>query len=287
MEQAQLEKFNPTIADLEAMVAKTKSIQTVDIKDKEQLKMVKENRIELGKARVAIAKYGKALREDAVKFQRDVIAKEKELIGIIEPEEERLVAFEEEAKRLALMEERERKLPERVERLNGVTDAVEWEKNSLLEMDDVQFEAFYNKAVADENARKQKEIEKEQKAREAELAKREAEVKEEERRIAEKKHLEEEKEKARLEGERKAKEEAERRERERVEAEERKAREAKEAAERAEREKQEEAERLERDKKFKAFLKENGWTEATRDEFDIRDNGSEVVLFKKLGTFKK
>src|SRR5580698_3744407 len=40
--------------------------------------------------RVAIAKDGKEARDDANKFAKAVIAKEKELIDIIQPEEERL-----------------------------------------------------------------------------------------------------------------------------------------------------------------------------------------------------
>ena len=97
MDTKDLEKFDPTVAELTAMVAKTKKLKATDLEDKAQLAIVKENRIVLKKARVQIEKRGKELREDALKFQRAVIAKEKELIAIIEPEEDRLEAIEQEA----------------------------------------------------------------------------------------------------------------------------------------------------------------------------------------------
>ena len=44
-------------------------------------------------ARGAIAKAGKAAREDAVKYQKAIIAEEGSLIGVVKPDEDRVRAF--------------------------------------------------------------------------------------------------------------------------------------------------------------------------------------------------
>ena len=115
MDTKDIERFDPTKEVLQQLVLKTQSITATDLKDKAQLEVVKQNRIELKKARVQIEKTGKAMRDDANAYSKAVIAKEKELIGIISPEEDRLKAIESEAEELAIREERMKKLPERKE----------------------------------------------------------------------------------------------------------------------------------------------------------------------------
>ena len=85
----------------------------------------------------------------AIAFQKAVIEKEKELIGIILPEEDRLSGIEEEAKALIIREERLEKLPIRKERLAQVESYPDDEL--LLTMDSMAFESFYNKKVAEHN----------------------------------------------------------------------------------------------------------------------------------------
>lgn len=53
-------------------------------------------RMKLKNTRVEIEKRGKAAREDATQFSKAVIAKEKELVGVIAPEEDRLQALQDE-----------------------------------------------------------------------------------------------------------------------------------------------------------------------------------------------
>lgn len=308
-----LNKFNPTVAELTALVESTKSITATDLKDKKQLEVVKQKRIELKNARIKITKIGKDLREDAINFQKAVITQEKELIGIIEPEEERLEAIEEEAKQLFIREERLKLLPIRKEKLLAIDGVTEWATDEqLLAINTEQYEAFYNTCVADHNEKvriaEEAKIEEERKAFEEEKRKEEekkeaeakakelAEAKERAKIDAEKKKLEDEKRK--LEAEKlaikhakeleeakaKAKEEAEAQAKADAEA---KAKAEEEAKAKAEAEAQAEKEKLEKRKAFISFREEHGYTEETKDDFITQETEEGYVLYKKVGVFKK
>lgn len=136
MEELSIEKFSPAKADLLAIVAKTKE---TDLTDPEAVKL---NRLNLRDTRVMIQKTGKAMRENALKFQKEVIAKEKELIEIIEPEEVRLKQVEDEHNLKMEMEKRRDELPSRLEALAGVGDGLPNEENEILAMDDNEFNAY-------------------------------------------------------------------------------------------------------------------------------------------------
>lgn len=281
MENLNIEHFNPKVAELQTLATKA---QSVDITD---LKAVKEVRIELKNARVAITKTGKAMRDDANAFAKAVIAKEKELVGIIEPEEERLKEAEAAEKQRVEREERKALLPARKERLDAIGDDFAITDDELLDMDGSQFEGYFNQrlashneAVREENERKEREIKE----------KEEALKREEETRAREEAARKEEREKA----EREAKEKEERLAREAKEKEEREAREKKEAEEKAaaeEKAKQEaeaeEKRKLEASKKFQAWLEEQGYTEETKGDFKLVDNGDSVTLYKLVGNYKK
>ncbi len=73
-----IEKFSPTKAELHSLAEKASLITNESSFDE-----IHAMRMKLRNTRTAIAKTGKLLREDAIKFQRDVIEKEKELIAII------------------------------------------------------------------------------------------------------------------------------------------------------------------------------------------------------------
>ena len=194
MDEKALEKFDPTVEKLTAMVKVSAKISATDLEDPKQLAVVKENRIELKRARVQIEKTGKSLREEAIAFQRAVISKEKELIAIIEPEEDRLAAIEDEAKALTTRKMRLTQLPIRKERLSDITHKYGVEDEALLGMDEAEFEACFNSCVAYSNEREreiaeeaaraaQERIEqaneakrKEQEAKDAELREREEKV---------------------------------------------------------------------------------------------------------------
>lgn len=273
MSELSIDVFVPIVAELQDLADKAKK---VDVSD---LDAVTRHRIELKNKRVEVTKKCKAFRDDANAFAKAVIAKEKELVAIIEPDEERFKQIEAEVKLQKEREERKAILPARKERLDSIGDDFAITDDELLDMDGSQFEGYYNQrlaahneAVREENERKEREL----KERE-EVAKREEEAK-----AREEAARKEEREKA----EREAKEKEEREAREKEAAE-------KAEAERIEREKKEEEERKakrERADRYKAFRDELGWTEEGKEDFYekvITENGvdTKVILFKKVGEF--
>ena len=70
-------------AKLIELADKYKGLKIAGVEDKEGYKKVREARIELKNERVAVENDAYALRENAVKFQKTVIAREKELVGIV------------------------------------------------------------------------------------------------------------------------------------------------------------------------------------------------------------
>lgn len=92
----QLARFDETIKPeaLAAMAEKSRKLTVNGIDDKDGYRAVHDARMELKKARVQITKIGKDLRASATEFNRAVIARENELIEIINPEEKRLDELE-------------------------------------------------------------------------------------------------------------------------------------------------------------------------------------------------
>lgn len=80
--------FAETRTKLVDMVAGSKNI--VEITNGDGYKECHAARMALKNTRIEIQKRGKEAREDAVKLQKAIIAKEKELVDLIEPEEARL-----------------------------------------------------------------------------------------------------------------------------------------------------------------------------------------------------
>lgn len=290
--KAVIEKFDPTEAQLREIVSETNALSVSDLKDKAQLKVVRESRIKLKNARVAIQKKGKEMRDDANKYSKAVIEREKELIAIIEPEERRLELIEEEAEKLAILEDRRTNLPSRITRLESIGDGLENDEEYILTLDSNQFDAYFNQRFA---AKLQKDKEESERvAAEAERARRE-EQERKDAEIAERQRVLDEQENAnrreaeRLENERIAREREEKarqEEREKAEraAKEKEERERKERED-AERKKEEEREKLERAKKYKKFRSDLGWTEETKEDFKEESDGNTVTLWKKIGTF--
>ena len=90
MQNLSLEQFQPTEAKLRELALEKSKIVITDIEDKQQIKIAHDAKIELRDVRIAISLKGKELRDDANKFSKAVITKEKELLAIIAPEEDRL-----------------------------------------------------------------------------------------------------------------------------------------------------------------------------------------------------
>lgn len=263
----ELDKFDPTMAELSALVAKTSAITSAD-----ELVVVKQHRIELRNVRIRIENAGKAYREEAVKYQKAVIEKEKELKKVIEPEIERLEAIEEEAKRQHELAIRRELLPARHQRLvdNGLMDITD---EDLLLHGDTEFTELVNSWIADKNERDR--IAQEvatRKEREALEAERKS-IADERARIEHEKELLDAIAHARIEerdrAERLAQQEILYIEAERV------AQEKKSIADQ---------EALEAKKKYQNFLTKYKYVDD--GSFFIENDGKTVVLYKKLGTLK-
>jgi len=260
----QIEQFSPTKAELSKLVDAAKVLDLPDPSDQVQLRKIKDARLNIRDARIAITKTGKTLREDALKFQKAVIAKEKELVAIIEPEENRLAELEESAEKEKERKERLEVLPHRKERIATIADGIEVSDDELLEMDGTAFENYFNVRVANKNEADRQRIE----AEDLENKKAAAELeREKEMRDREERARQEERE--RLKQEAKAKQEREERQR-------------KEAAMFEQREK----ERLEKQERYQAFLAEHGYTEKTKDKFHLERSESEVRLYKLTGVLE-
>lgn len=293
MNTKELEKFDPTKEKLTEMVQRSKEIKATDLEDKTQLEIVRVNRIELKKARVQIEKIGKELRDEANKFSKAVIAKEKELIAIIEPEEDRLKEIEEQAKEIAIKKERMEKIPARRERLEKIGDNVEVTDEELLELDANGFESYYNERVAEKNRKDKEQADKEQAEREAK-AKADQEAKQKELEDKEKKleeeRLENEKERTRLQAEKDARDREDKaREEERIKAEqeaERKQEDERRAKEKEEKDLAEAKAKRERAVQYVNWRKSHGYTEETKNEFYEKVEEDKVTLFKKAGEFQ-
>ena len=314
LEKLDIEKFNPTVVEIQRIVENGKSISITDFADKLQVKTVHDQRLRLKEIRVAITKQGKAFRQKALDFQKAVIGKEKELVALVEPEEERLEALEDQAVEFEEKEKRRELLPKRKDRLASFNDGVEVSDDEILDMDSSVFEGYCNKRLADKNEKdrlileeQQRKIKEEQTrlAREKELKEAEDHARADERKRVEEAEvkLKNERERAdkeakeRLEREeRESKERAERTEHEAKERAEKIEREAKEKVEREERERKEKVEteikaeterkeKLTKDKKYNEFLASHGWTEKNCEEFFIQDYGTlsgRVILYKKV-----
>lgn len=313
-----VEKFDPTLANLTEMVSATKNIKATDLKDKAQLAVVKENRIALKRARVQIEKAGKIAREDAIKFQKDVISYEKKLIAVIEPEEDRLAAIEEEAVQLEIHEKRLANLPILTERIEaaGLSSFQTKTEQEVLALDENAFEAYFNelgakkvasdkqeaesallkkqeedriareseqKKIDEDNARKQQE----QDAKAKELAKKEADLLEQQRKLDSEKAIKEAEDKARAETEARMKREAEMKVESDKKAAEDKIIADKAAAEKIEADRLAAENELNKKKQYQDFLTSVGMTKDNVSDFHKEETDTEIIVYKKVGSYKK
>lgn len=149
-----IEKFNPTVAELTVLADGAKQVTVTDLRDQTQLAVAKTKQKELQKARTSITKISKKLRSEANDIIKQVLSKEKELLALVLPEEDRLKRLDEEAKYLAIIDERLKVLPERKKRIIAVWGQEERvSEELLLGMDDNAFEAYFNEMVRKKNQR--------------------------------------------------------------------------------------------------------------------------------------
>lgn len=285
-----IDKFEPTQAQLSKLAEDAQDALTLDLSDKTQLDLFKSRKKSLQQARLDITRTGKSLREEALAFQKSVIAKEKEYLALITPMEQKLDEKMDAFKQATIREERMAELPERKKMLEEVqcTDTTD---DELLDMDHDQFVAFLNEKKAEHLDRMMAEQrEREEEARRAEelkAAEQRAAQEAEDRakREAEAKLAEEQA--ARERAERELQEEKERQQRERVEAEERKKREEEERAEAERKAKEEEEERKKAEAqnvKFMAWLEKNT-SDKDAEYLQERPSPNTVKLYKLIDTF--
>lgn len=264
-----LAEFDPTREKLEALL-----IESKDLNGESPLEVVKRSRLNLRSARVSIEKTGKSMRDGANAYAKAVIAREKELIAVIEPEEDRLAGIEKEAAAKAELELRIQQLPERKARLESI--GITLEDDVINSMTSLQFEQNVNQLIAEKNEAEAKARQAEQDAKQAELDAKEKELKDKEDALAEETRAREREEQARID------------ERERIEREQ-KEKEEREAKEKEEREAKEREDKAKRDRadRYKAFRTELGWTEETAGDYyeKVDDVKNTVALFKKVGEF--
>lgn len=292
MDNLNLEKFNPTRGELLALADEARKLSIAGIDDKTGYDLVHQKRMELKAARVKIAKTGKEAREDAVAYQKKVLAYEKELIGIIEPVEEELEAKQKAIDEAIEMEKRKAKLPERLKRLEEFGAPEYWKEELILAMDDTDFEKWFNDRKSEFLEYKEKCIREQQVEAAAKLRIAQEKLDSERRALEESKRIEDAKREAEKNAQEKALRDAElakvRAEEEKAaavqaeknrQAQKEKAKADAEAARVAKEKAEQEA--LEKKKKYQNFLEKYEYVEGTT--FRIEKLGNKIVLYKKVG----
>lgn len=284
-----LDSFSPKKAELIALANDLRPTLDITIIDKKTYDMVHSAQMKLADARIVTEKQGKALREDAISFQRMVLEREKELLSEITPIEEAL-----KAKKKAYNDEQERLKQEEINRkervLNDrITQLAEYNYTpniiTLRDMSNETFGKLLDDAKVDfEEAEKARKVQEESDriAREQFLADQkkledDKRAFEEEQRVARQKQIDIDNENARkaqiesarLQGIKDAEEKAKR------------------DALQAEVTAREEQAKLEKKKKYQSFLESHGYTEETKANFRLLPEGNTIVLCKVLGTFTK
>lgn len=106
-----LDSFSPKQAELIALADELSPSLDIVISDKKTYDQVHSAQMKLADARIVTEKQGKALRENAISFQRQVLEREKELLSPLLPIEEAL-----KAKKKAYNDEQDRIKQEEVNR---------------------------------------------------------------------------------------------------------------------------------------------------------------------------
>ena len=147
----ELNKFEIDEAGLISTAGKYKNLKIADVNDKVGLSAVRTARLELKDIRVDITKKAKKIRESAVRFQKAVIARETELIELVEPTERLLEAEEDrimlEKKRIREEEEKREfeRLQSMMTKLSEVNFAMDF--TELKGLTDEQFETVLQEAT--------------------------------------------------------------------------------------------------------------------------------------------
>lgn len=282
MTELNIEKFNPTRAELVILADKYKGLTISGVDDKAGYESVDRARKDLVHVRNNIVKTGKMLRAEAISFQRTVLDKERELVGIIEPIENQLTLEQTRIDNEKILVKLRALTPERMAQLKEIE--LEVVPEMLEELDEQQFESFFLRKKSewlDTKAIKQRQHEEAEKER---IQQEELKIQTEKTRLAEERRkIEWDKERAKDIEAAKVKAAAQA---------------TRDAEEKAKREKEEEAviakkaieeakltqERLEKRKKYQAWLKKHKYSD--NGDFYIGRNANVLVMYKKIDEFK-
>lgn len=280
----QIVKFNPAKEEIHAAVMEVEGLTISGVDDVAGYEAVKAGKKRLAEYRIEITKFGKEQREEALLYQRGVLAAEKELLAMIEPTETKLKSALEAVDKERERKEREVLLPNRRLMMDEIGAVMT--DDEILDLDEKQFsEVYTGKKMAflenQEKLRKEAEAAKE---REAELEKAKEEAAKQATEEAERKAKEElervEKEKqAEIDKIKRDQEEAEEK---RIQAE---ANRLTEAA-KVEREKLVEQAKTEKNLKYRAWLMKNGCIGDQAAEFHIIREGDTFTLYKKVDSIQ-
>jgi hypothetical protein len=285
-EEEVVKVFKPQTVDIQALADSCKGLKINGIEDEAGYELVFDALQKIKKARTDLTKFAKSLRDEYTAKNRKIKEIENDYLKIITPIEDDLKVQREEVDQAKKRKEREILLPERQKMLREIGNEID--DDFVLDMDANQFQEFFNQRKLEFLEMKERQLNEEKERLEKE--KREAE---------EAKIREAELEKARTEAAEKARIEAEQKaEREKQEAIEKIKREQEEkdakiraenfriAQEAVEKEKAEKAEqeKTEKNRKYKAWLKEHGFTEELRQagEMHVMRDGNTFTLYKKV-----
>lgn len=259
MDKFDLNNFDPTTQKLQDTADKYRML-TMATDWEEAIKIAKKD---LQTMRIYISKTLKNDRDKAIKYQKDNIAKEKELLSIITPVEEMLDKQIEDKLMEEEMKKRVESMPIRQEELTNLGLQWQYDEQFILSMNFQQFMDF----IQQEKARLF-EIEREAKLKAEAEIKRQADLKEAE-------------ERGRLQAEQKAKEEAEAKEKARLDE----IQKAKDAEESARVQAEAEKARLEKAERYRTWLSDNGYTEDNKQDYKIEKEWNTVILYKVVSIF--
>jgi hypothetical protein len=140
--ETELEKFDETTETLKALVEPVKGLTIKGLEDRDGFIQVREARLKLKSKRVEIEKNGRALRDNAIRFQKAVIARQEELVQIIVPEEIRLKQEEDhyeelkEQQRIANEREETQRVQGRINALATYNYAIDFYEAKIMSDED-------------------------------------------------------------------------------------------------------------------------------------------------------
>ena len=286
------EEFSQKKSEMIMLADKYKTLNIDGVDDVEGYKKVDIARKELKSARRDVERFGEAYykilltRQNEEKTEvKDKIA---EYVGIVSSEEERLCIMQKAIDEEILINERRKLLPERRLELKKINVIISDEE--ILKMTHDEFTEFFNTSYSEFLKKKEDELKakEDEVARMAEIenAKKEARIKAEKEAKEEAIEKAKEAKEAMLNAVKEAEAKAEKEKQELID---KQKQEAKEKLEQEELKKKEEAkakEKLEKEKNYRKWQTDNGVTEENKEEFYFLNTGSEVIMYKKVSTFK-